>query len=75
MTDIVERLRDPSSVRCWSDADAQRAEVAALRADAERYRWLRTTCAAEQARSIFSVAAPAEIDAAIDAALAAKEPK
>jgi hypothetical protein len=51
------------------------AEVAALRADAERYRWLRTTCAAEQARSIFSVAAPAEIDAAIDAALAAKEPK
>lgn len=38
MSDLIERLRDPSSVRSWADADKQRAEAAAelerLRADA-----------------------------------------
>ena len=28
MTDITDRLRDPSTVRSWAEADAQRAEAA-----------------------------------------------
>jgi hypothetical protein len=39
MTDIVERLRDPSTVRSWADADEQRDEAAdeieRLRAEVE----------------------------------------
>jgi hypothetical protein len=74
MTDLVERLRDPSSVRSWEDADRQRLEAAAeierLRADAARYRWLR-----DKGDSTWKPMAnrvpegAAGIDAAIDAAM------
>ena len=71
MTDIVERLRNPSNVLRWSDGDNLLAEAAdeieRLRLDAARYRWLKT----RKVSDWESVGWRADTDAAIDAAMKA----
>ena len=85
MTDIVNRLRDTSSVRSWGAADLQRCEAAdeitrlraeneSLSKDAERYRWLRVNpvrCAKFADDQIYGRTkhVPELFDAAIDAAM------
>ena len=55
------------------ERDALRAEVAALRQDAARYRWLRDIGDENWAALVTRASkGPTQIDAAIDAALAAK---
>lgn len=84
----LERLLEKKSdaiQRLWHDAEALRAEVEALKADAERYRWLRSDsvpvnadCPAAYMMSCGAtgVLLEGELDAAIDNAMKSEgEPK
>jgi len=80
MSDLIARLRDWSegadtSYLCDEAADAleaQAREIEALRADAERYRWLRDedddpVCSLRQ---LFTMTGkPKDVDDAVDAAM------
>ena len=74
------RPASPEEIQLWEEADGLRAEVEALREDAERYRWLRETSANGWSNGddyepvlVFVTTADSkswreELDAAIDAA-------
>jgi hypothetical protein len=66
IADLIESLA--------ADLAESRREVAGLRPDAERYRWLKMTARAQQQHEIMGTHWT-KWDAAIDAALADEEPK
>ena len=78
MTDLIERLVEWLEGQCRCDPEMHckycdaAAEVAALREDAERYRWLRSPQSGQAGWwHIKYNVDPVKIDAAIDAARAA----
>lgn len=76
-TDLIARLREwgiPTALKAADALDQQVREIEALRADAERYRWLRDEdddpCVS-LVQLFTETGKPEDVDAAIDAAIEA----